>query len=48
VGAVGYKLPDGSEKREGQKWKFVEVSDGAQISVALERLGAAYEFVCPP
>lgn len=40
--AIMYKLASGKEKREGEKWKFFELTDASEISGALGVLEKAY------
>ena len=42
--AILYKFPEGSESREGQKWKLFEVRDESLIHAALDCLRAAYDL----
>jgi hypothetical protein len=40
--AFAYKLADGSETREGQKWKLFGLSSAGEINAALAVLDKAY------
>lgn len=40
--AIAYKLADGSETREGLKWKFFGITSASEINAALAVLDKAY------
>jgi len=40
--AIAYKLPDGAQKREGEKWQLFELKNELDIDRALARLDQAY------
>ena len=40
--AVAYKLPDGAQKREGEKWQLFQLKNEHDIENALARLDKAY------
>jgi hypothetical protein len=40
--AIAYKLPDGAQRNEGQKWQLYELKNGQDIDNALTHLNKAY------
>ena len=46
--AISYKLPNGVELSEGEKWHSFELADDRAIGAALQRLDKAYRAAGAP